>query len=66
MTRANSPQSVARCKNAGIALDTDLAGNPDAFKPAQLLLAALTARMAKGIERGTRAATETAPRQREE
>ncbi len=32
-------------------LDTDLAGNPDAFNPAELLLAALSACIIKGIER---------------
>ena len=40
-------------KQADIALDTDLAGNPDAFNPAELLLAALSACMIKGIERVT-------------
>ena len=30
---------------------TDMAGNPDAFNPAELLLAALSACMIKGIER---------------
>lgn len=39
------------CKQANIALDTDLAGNPNAFNPAELLLAALSACMIKGIER---------------
>jgi len=43
--------SLARCKDAEIALDTDLAGNRDAFNPAELLLAALSACMIKGIER---------------
>lgn len=36
-----------------MALDTDLAGNPQAFNPAELLLAALAACMIKGIERVT-------------
>lgn len=45
--------SVSRCKNAEIALDTDMAGNPDAFNPAELLLASLSACMIKGIERVT-------------
>jgi uncharacterized OsmC-like protein len=49
--RLDSHGSVARCKNAEIALDTDLAGNPDSFNPAELLLAALSACMIKGIER---------------
>lgn len=43
--------SLSLCKQAKIALDTDLAGNPDAFNPAELLLAALSACMIKGIER---------------
>jgi uncharacterized OsmC-like protein len=45
--------SLARCKSAEISLDTDLAGNPDAFNPAELLLAALSACIVKGIERVT-------------
>lgn len=51
--RVDSHHSVSHCKNAQIALDTDLSGNPDAFNPAELLLAALTACMVKGIERVT-------------
>jgi len=51
--RVDAHGSLARCKNAEIALDTDLAGNPDAFNPAELLLAALSACMIKGIERVT-------------
>ncbi len=51
--RVDAHGSVARCKAAEIALDTDLAGNPDAFNPAELLLAALSACMIKGIERVT-------------
>lgn len=51
--RTDSHHSVAHCKSAHITLDTDLAGNPDAFNPAELLLAALTACMVKGIERVT-------------
>jgi uncharacterized OsmC-like protein len=43
--------SIAKCKSAEIVLDTDLAGRPDAFNPAELLLAALAACMIKGIER---------------
>ena len=43
--------SIARCKAAEIPLDTDLAGNPAAFNPAELLLAALSACIVKGIER---------------
>lgn len=43
--------SVSFCKNAKIDLDTNLAGSPDAFNPAELLLAALSACIIKGIER---------------
>lgn len=43
--------SLARCKEAEIRLDTDLAGDPHAFNPAELLLAALTGCIIKGIER---------------
>lgn len=49
--RIDAHGSLARCKRAEIVLDTDLAGNPDAFNPAELLLAALSACMIKGIER---------------
>jgi len=51
--RLNEHASEARCKQATITLDTDLAGNPDAFNPAELLLAALSACIIKGIERVT-------------
>jgi uncharacterized OsmC-like protein len=43
--------SVSYCKNAKIDLDTNMAGSPDAFNPAELLLAALSACMIKGMER---------------
>lgn len=49
--RVDAHASVSRCKNAQISLDTDTAGNPDAFNPAELLLAALSACMIKGMER---------------
>ena len=49
--RLDAHGSVARCKSAEVALDTDLAGRSDAFNPAELLLAALSACMLKGIER---------------
>ncbi|TSE25000.1 OsmC-like protein [Tepidimonas thermarum] len=49
--RVDAHGSLARCKEAQITLDTDLAGNPGAFNPAELLLAALAACMIKGIER---------------
>jgi uncharacterized OsmC-like protein len=51
--RIDSHGSESKCKNAQISLDTDMAGNPDAFNPAELLLAALSACMIKGIERVT-------------
>jgi uncharacterized OsmC-like protein len=50
-TRLGPHGSLARCKLAEIPLDTDLAGNPKAFNPAELLLAALSACIIKGIER---------------
>jgi organic hydroperoxide reductase OsmC/OhrA len=49
--RLNAHASESHCKQATITLDTDLAGNPHAFNPAELLLAALSACMIKGIER---------------
>lgn len=49
--RTDSHGSVATCKNAEITLDTDVKGRPDAFNPAELLLAAIAACMIKGIER---------------
>jgi uncharacterized OsmC-like protein len=49
--RVDAHGSIARCKGAEIVLDTDLAGRADAFNPAELLLAALSACMLKGIER---------------
>ena len=51
--RVDAHGSLARCKDASIALDTDLAGRRDAFNPAELLLAALSACIVKGIERVT-------------
>jgi uncharacterized OsmC-like protein len=51
--RESAHASSATCNNAHIDLDTDLAGNPDAFNPAELLLAAPSACMIKGIERVT-------------
>jgi uncharacterized OsmC-like protein len=50
-TRSDEHGSVARCKTAEITLDTDVKGRPDAFNPAELLLAAVAACMIKGIER---------------
>lgn len=51
--RIDAHGSLSRCKQAEIRLDTDLAGNPQAFNPAELLLAALSACILKGIERIT-------------
>jgi uncharacterized OsmC-like protein len=51
--RIDAHGSLARCKQAQVALDTDLGGNFAAFNPAELLLAALAACMIKGIERVT-------------
>ena len=52
-TRNDSHGSTATAKDAQIILDTDVAGRPDAFNPAELFLAALAAYMIKGIERVT-------------
>ena len=49
--RTDMHGSVARCKDAEVILDTDVNGRPDAFNPAELLLAAVAACMIKGIER---------------
>lgn len=49
--RNDAHGSVAHCKDAAITLDTDMAGRADAFNPAELLLAALSACIIKGIER---------------
>lgn len=51
--RIDSKSSVAFCKNAQITLDTNLQGNPEAFNPAELLMAALSACIVKSIERVT-------------
>ena len=49
--RMDALGSEASCKEARITLDTGMAGRSDAFNPAELLLAALSACMVKGIER---------------
>ncbi|XDD47039.1 OsmC family protein [Leptospira sp. WS39.C2] len=49
--RVDSHSSLSRCKSAEIVLDTDLAGNPNALNPAELLLSALSACIIKGVER---------------
>jgi uncharacterized OsmC-like protein len=51
--RIDAHGSVASAKAAEIALDTDVAGRPDAFNPAELFLASIAACMLKGIERVT-------------
>ncbi|MBU1214831.1 MAG: OsmC family protein, partial [Gammaproteobacteria bacterium] len=51
--RRDAHGSVAQCKEADITLDTDMVGRRDAFNPAELLLAALSACIIKGIERIT-------------
>lgn len=51
--RFDATRSQAFCKTAVIEMDTCLAGRDDAFNPAELLLAALSACMVKGIERVT-------------
>ncbi|ODN69177.1 OsmC family protein [Methylobrevis pamukkalensis] len=49
--RLDAHGSRAETRSAAITLDTDVAGRPDAFNPAELLLAAVAACMIKGIER---------------
>lgn len=49
--RTDAHGSVATTKDATVTLDTDLKGRPDAFNPAELLLASVAACMIKGIER---------------
>ena len=49
--RENSHGSVVQCKEAQLVVDTDLKGRVDAFNPAELLMAALSACMIKGINR---------------
>ena len=51
--RVDASGSQATCKDATLTLDTALAGRRDALNPAELLLAALSACMIKGIERVT-------------
>ena len=51
--RVDAHGSIAYCKEAGITLDTDVQNRDDAFNPAELLLAALSACIIKGIERVT-------------
>jgi len=51
--RVDASGSQATCKDATLTLDTALTGRRDALNPAELLLAALSACMIKGIERVT-------------
>ncbi len=51
--RVDAHGSPAHCRAGDITLDTNLAGRADAFNPAELLLAALSACIIKGIERVT-------------
>ena len=49
--RVDARGSESACKEARITLDTGAQGRDDAFNPAELLLAALSACIIKGIER---------------
>jgi len=49
--RENEQGSTAICKQASLTLDTAMQGRIDAFNPAELLLASLSACIIKGIER---------------
>ena len=51
--RLDAHGSEACTKDAVLVIDTDLAGRPDAFNPAELFLASIAACMLKGIERVT-------------
>lgn len=50
-TWKNEQGSTAKCKQASLVLDTASKSRNDAFNPAELLLAALSACIIKGIER---------------
>lgn len=49
--RIDGHGSEAATKQATLTLDTDMNGRPDAFNPAELFLASISACMTKGIER---------------
>jgi len=49
--RVDSHGSLATAKSATVTLDTDVSGRDDALNPVELLLAALSACIIKGIER---------------
>ena len=51
--RVDATGSLAVAHGAEVALGTDLAGNPAAMNPVELLLSALAACMIKGVERVT-------------
>lgn len=51
--RIDAHGARAAAKEAEIVLDTDVNGRPDAFNPAEMLLAAVAACMIKSIERVT-------------
>lgn len=51
--RIDAHGAEATSQEARIVLDTDLQGRPDAFNPAELLLASVAACMLKSIERVT-------------
>lgn len=51
--RVDAHGSIAYCKEAEMTIDTDINNRDDAFNPAELLLAALSACIIKGIERVT-------------
>lgn len=51
--RVDSHGGLASAKRAELVLDTAIEGRPDAFNPAELLLASVAACMIKGIERVT-------------
>lgn len=50
-TRVDAAGSLVTAKQAELVIDTGMAGRPDALNPVELLLAALSACMIKGIER---------------
>jgi uncharacterized OsmC-like protein len=49
--RVDGAGSMVRAKQAELLIDTGLSGRPDALNPVELLLAALSACIIKGIER---------------
>ena len=49
--RLDAHGSLVTAKDASLVADTDVAGRKDAFNPAELLLAALSACIIKGAER---------------